>query len=130
MDRIGRGAGEGHGGEAGGSGRPSWRRLLAAEPHATEARKHELERQAAQMHRVSRPYTDFTVAYSKSVSVVHASIRENARRAALAGDLAGEAYWADMQARYAGILFDGAAVAMRHLERWAVTRAGVRPPGR
>ena len=99
-------------------------RLLAAEPHATAARRHELERQAAQMHRVSRPYTDFTVAYSKSVSVVHASIRENARRAALAGDLAAEAYWADMEARYAGILFDGAAVAMRHLERWAMTRAG------
>ena len=43
-------------------------RLLAAEPHATEARKHELERQAAQMHRASLPYTDFTVTYSKSVS--------------------------------------------------------------
>ena len=100
-------------------------RLLAAEPHATEARKHELERQAAQMHRTSAPYTDLTVVYSKSVSVVHASIRENARRAALAGDLAGEAWWADVQARYAGILFDAAVAGMRHLDRWAVTRVGM-----
>ena len=100
-------------------------RLLGAEPHATEARKHELERQAAQMHRASLPYTDFTVTYSKSVSVVHASIRENARRAAMAGDLAGEAWWADVQARYAGILFEAAAEAMRHLDKWAVTRVGM-----
>ena len=34
-------------------------RLLAAEPHATEARKHELERQAAQMHRTSRAVHGF-----------------------------------------------------------------------
>ena len=77
------------------------------------------------MHRTSAPYTDLTVVYSKSVSVVHASIRENARRAALAGDLAGEAWWADVQARYAGILFDAAVAGMRHLDRWAVTRVGM-----
>jgi hypothetical protein len=99
-------------------------RLLAAEPHATAARRHELERQAAQAFRQAPPYTDFTVSYSKSVSVVHASIRENARRAALAGDLAAEAYWADMEARFAAVLFEGAAVAMRHLEQWAMTRTG------
>jgi len=99
-------------------------RLLAAEPHATEARRHELARQAAAAFRQAPAYTDFTVAYSKSVSVVHASIRENARRAALAGDLAAEAYWADLEARFGAVLFDGAAVAMRHLERWAMTRTG------
>lgn len=99
-------------------------RLLQAEPHATEARKHELERQAAQEHRESHPYTDFTVSFNKSVSVAHASIRENARRAELAGDLAEEAYWSRLDARYCEILQEAALMAMRHLERWAVTRTG------
>ena len=44
----------------------SWSACCEAEPHATEARKHELERQAAQQHRESHPYTDFTVSFNKS----------------------------------------------------------------
>jgi TrwC relaxase len=61
-------------------------RLKAAEPHATAERVIELEREAAQVTRQPAVYTDVTVSFSKSISVLHASIRENARRARLAGD--------------------------------------------
>ena len=59
---------------------------LAAEPHATFERRLELEREAGQEARRSPVYTDLTVAHNKSVSVLHASFREQARRARLAGD--------------------------------------------
>jgi hypothetical protein len=39
-------------------------------------------------------YTDVTVSFSKSISVLHASIRENERRARLAADQQAAAYWA------------------------------------
>jgi hypothetical protein len=61
-------------------------RLKAAEPHATAERLIELERQAAQATRQPAAYTDVTVSFSKSISILHASIRENERRARLAGD--------------------------------------------
>ena len=61
-------------------------RLQAAEPHATVDRLLELEREAAQATRQAPVYTDMTVSLSKSISVFHASIRENERRARLAGD--------------------------------------------
>jgi hypothetical protein len=51
-------------------------RLMAAEPHATAERLIELERQAAQATRQPAAYTDVTVSFSKSISVLHASIRE------------------------------------------------------
>jgi len=57
-------------------------RLKAAEPHATAERLIELEREAAQATRQPAAYTDVTVSFSKSISVLHASIRENERRAA------------------------------------------------
>ena len=69
-------------------------RLKAAEPHATAERLIELEREAAQATRQPAAYTDVTVSFSKSISVLHASIRENARRARLAGDEQAAAYWA------------------------------------
>ena len=64
-------------------------RLTAAEPHATAGRMLELEREAHRLTREPAPYTDVTVSFSKSISVLHASIRENARRARQAGDQAG-----------------------------------------
>ena len=77
-------------------------RLTAAEPHATAERLLELEREAAQATRQAPAYTDMTVSFSKSISVFHASIRENERRARLAGDLAGAARWADAGQRLCG----------------------------
>ncbi len=67
--------------------------LLAAEPHATAARRLELEREAARLTRQTAPYTDVTVSFSKSISVLHASIRENARQARQAGDEDRAAWW-------------------------------------
>jgi hypothetical protein len=59
-------------------------RLKAGEPHATAERLIELEREAAQATRQPATYTDVTVSFAKSISVLHASIRENERRARLA----------------------------------------------
>ena len=58
-------------------------RLTAAEPHATAERLIELEREAAQATRQPAAYYDVTVSFSKSISVLHASLRENERRARL-----------------------------------------------
>ena len=69
-------------------------RLKAAEPHATAERLIEVECEAAQAIRQPAAYTDVTVSFSKSISVLHASIRENARRARLARDQQAAAYWA------------------------------------
>jgi hypothetical protein len=67
--------------------------LKVAEPQATAERMIELEREAAQVTRQPAVYTDVTVSFSKSISVLHASIRESARRARLAGDGRALAYW-------------------------------------
>src|SRR5579862_1614232 len=56
-------------------------RLRAAEPYATAERVVELEREAARAARQPAVYTDVTVSFSKSISVLHASLRENTRRA-------------------------------------------------
>src|SRR5437016_11830820 len=68
--------------------------LLAAEPHATAERKHELRIEAAQQARQSPLYFDLTVSLSKSISVFHASLGENARQAHEAGDQQAEQHWA------------------------------------
>ena len=75
-------------------------RLRAAAPHATAERLVELEREAAQAARQPAVYTDVTISFSKSISVLHASIRENERRARLAGDQQAQAYWAGRAARF------------------------------
>jgi conjugative relaxase-like TrwC/TraI family protein len=98
--------------------------LAAAEPHATSERLLELERLAAQATRKSPAYTDMTVSVSKSVSIVDASIRENARQARIAGDEAAAAWWDARQAEMAGILQAANRAGLEHLERWAVTRTG------
>jgi hypothetical protein len=62
-------------------------KLLASEPHATAERKRELYIAAAQQARHAPLYFDVTVSLSKSISVFHASLGENARLAKEAGDL-------------------------------------------
>ena len=64
-------------------------RLQAAEPHATAERLIELEREAARATRQPAAYYDVTVSFSKSISVLHASLRENERRARMGGDQRG-----------------------------------------
>jgi hypothetical protein len=100
-------------------------RLTAAEPHATAERLIELERQAAQATRQSAAYTDVTVSFSKSVSVLHASIRENARRARLIGDEQAAAYWTGQEEKFQAVLHRANCAALEYVQRWAgVTRTG------
>ncbi len=68
-------------------------RLLQAEPHATAQRKRELRDEAAREARQSPPYFDLTFSLSKSISLFHASLGENARRAQEDGDTEAEAFW-------------------------------------
>jgi hypothetical protein len=100
-------------------------RLRAAEPHATAERVIELEREAAKAARQPAAYTDVTVSFSKSISVLHASIRENARRARLAGDQRAEAYWAGREGRFQEVLHSANRAALEYAQAWAgVTRTG------
>ena len=99
--------------------------LKAAEPHATAERVIELEREAAQVTRQPAAYTDVTVSFSKSISVLHASIRENARRARLAGDGRALAYWSGREERFQEILHRANRAVLEYLQEWAgVTRTG------
>src|ERR1022692_3512157 len=100
-------------------------RLQAAEPHATAERLLELEREAAQATRQAPVYTDMTVSLSKSISVFHASIRENERRARLAGDEAGAAWWAGIEQRYQEVLHAANRAGLEYVQEWAgMTRTG------
>jgi TrwC relaxase/AAA domain len=98
---------------------------LEAEPHATKEREIELEREAAQETRRSWLYTDMTVAHNKSVSVLHASFREQARRARLARDTEREALWRGREERMQEILQEANHAALEHLQEHAgFTRTG------
>ena len=99
-------------------------KLLAAEPHATSERVAQLERLAAQATRKSPVYTDATVSISKSISIFHASIRENERQARLAGDQTAAAYWRGQDERYEQIVQDANRAGLEHLEQWVMTRSG------
>ena len=113
-------------------------RLTAAEPHATAERLIELEREAARATRQPAVYIDVTVSFSKSISVLHASIRENERRARHAGDQQAAAYWASRQQAFQEILHRANRAALEYLQAWAGvtrsgshgTRVGDREPGR
>jgi len=113
-------------------------RLKAAEPHATAERLIELEREAAQATRQPTVYIDVTVSFSKSISALHASIRENERRARLAGDQPASAYWAGREETFQQILHRANRAALEYMQAWAgVTRTGYhgarvdgREPGR
>jgi len=100
-------------------------RLLLAEPHATAERRLELEREAHRLAREPAPYTDVTVSFSKSISVLHASIRENARQARLAGDETATAVWEKRDRVFQEVLQAANRAALQHAERWAgVVRTG------
>jgi hypothetical protein len=100
-------------------------RKLAAEPHATRERYLQLEREAAQETRRSPVYTDITIAHNKSVSVLHASFREQARRARLAGDVDGEAVWRAREERVQEILQEANHAALEWMQEHAgFTRTG------
>ena len=113
-------------------------RLQAAEPHATAERLIELEREAARATRQPAAYYDVTVSFSKSISVLHASLRENERRARQAGNLQAAAYWAGREQQFQEVLHRANRAALEYLQGWAgITRTGYhgtridgREPGR
>jgi TrwC relaxase len=66
-----------------------------------------------------------TVSFSKSISVLHASIRENARRARLAGHEQTTAYWAGQEDKFQTVLHRANRAALEYAQQWAgVTRTG------
>ena len=100
-------------------------RLQAAEPHATVERLIELEREAAQATRQPAAYYDVTVSFSKSISVLHASLRENERRARQAGDQQAALYWAGREQAFQEVLQRANRAALEYLQAWAgITRTG------
>jgi conjugative relaxase-like TrwC/TraI family protein len=113
-------------------------RLQAAEPHATADRLIELEREAARATRQPAVYYDVTVSFSKSISVLHASLRENERRARRSGDQQAAAYWAGREQHFQDALHRANRAALEYLQAWAgITRTGYhgtridgREPGR
>jgi len=100
-------------------------RLLAGEPHATVERRIELEREAAQQTRRSPSYTDVTASHDKTISVVHAAIRENERQARLAGNEHAAVLWAAREARWQEILQEGNRRGLEYMQEMAGwTRTG------
>jgi hypothetical protein len=100
-------------------------RLLAAEPHATAERKHELRTEATRQARQSPLYFDLTLSLSKSISIFHASLGENARLAREAGDLAGDAYWSGLVAEVDDVIWQAVWAGFGYFQREAgYTRTG------
>jgi hypothetical protein len=99
--------------------------LLAAEPHATAERKHELRIEAARQARQSPLYFDLTLSLSKSISIFHASLGENARLAREAGDQAGDAYWSALVAEVDAMIWQATWAGFDYFQREAgYTRTG------
>ena len=111
-----------------GSGRnaaSTYARLLAAEPHATAERQHELRSEAARQARQSPLYFDLTLSLSKSISIFHASLGENARLAREVGDAAGDTYWSGLVAELDAMIWQATWAGFDYFQREAgYTRTG------
>jgi hypothetical protein len=100
-------------------------RLLAAEPHATAERQHQLRTEATRQARQSPLYFDLTLSLSKSISIFHASLGENARLAREAGDRAGDAYWSGLVEEVDAMIWQATWAAFSYFQREAgYTRTG------
>jgi hypothetical protein len=99
--------------------------LLAAEPQATAERKRELRVQAARQARQSPLFFDLTLSLSKSISLFHASLDENARLARDAGDADGERYWSALVAEVDDMIMQAVHAGFGYFQREAgYTRTG------
>jgi conjugative relaxase-like TrwC/TraI family protein len=99
--------------------------LVAAEPHATAERKHQLRIEAASRARQSPLYFDLTVSLSKSISIFHASLGENVRLAHQAGDQAGYDYWSGLVGEVDQMIWDAVYAGFEYFQREAgYTRTG------
>jgi conjugative relaxase-like TrwC/TraI family protein len=100
-------------------------KLLAAEPHATAGRKRELRIEATRQTRQSPLFFDLTLSLSKSISIFHASLGENARLARLAGDRDGDQYWSALVAEVDDMIWQAVDSGFGYFQREAgYTRTG------
>jgi conjugative relaxase-like TrwC/TraI family protein len=111
-----------------GSGRKAadlYARLLAAEPHATAERRRELRIEATGQTRQSPLFFDLTLSLSKSISIFHASLGENARLARQAGDREGDQYWAALVTEVDDMIWQAVHAGFEYFQREAgYTRTG------
>jgi conjugative relaxase-like TrwC/TraI family protein len=99
--------------------------LLAAEPHATAERRRELRIEATKQARQSPLFFDLTISLSKSISIFHASLGENARLARQAGDRDGDAYWAALVGEVDEMIWQAVHAGFGYFQREAgYTRTG------
>src|SRR3984957_5828804 len=99
--------------------------LLAAEPQATAERKRELRARATREARQSPLFFDLTLSLSKSISIFHASLGENARLAREAGDTDGERYWSGLVAETDEMIMQAVHAGFAYFQREAgYTRTG------
>ena len=99
--------------------------LLAAEPHATAERKRELRTEAVRKARQSPLFFDLTLSLSKSISIFHASLGENARLARQAGDQDGDAYWSGLVGEVDDMIWQAVHAGFGYFQREAgYTRTG------
>ena len=99
--------------------------LLAAEPHATAERRRELRIEATRQARQSPLFFDLTVSLSKSISIFHASLGENARLARQAGDKDGDQYWSALVGEVDEMIWQAVHAGFGYFQREAgYTRTG------
>jgi len=99
--------------------------LLAAEPHATAERRRELRIEATRQTRQSPLFFDLTISLSKSISIFHASLGENARLAREAGDQAGDEYWSALVTEVDNMIWQAVHAGFGYFQREAgYTRTG------
>ena len=102
-----------------------YKALLAAEPHATAERKRELRTQATRQARQGPLFFDLTLSFSKSISIFHASLGENARLARQAGDHDGDAYWSGLVAEVDDMIWAAVHAGFGYFQKEAgYTRTG------
>ena len=100
-------------------------RLLAAEPHATAERRRELRIEATRQTRQSPLFFDLTLSLSKSISIFHASLGENARLARQAGDQDGDKYWSALVEEVDDMIWQAVHTGFEYFQREAgYTRTG------
>jgi conjugative relaxase-like TrwC/TraI family protein len=100
-------------------------RLLVAEPHATADRRRALRIEATKQTRQSPLFFDLTLSLSKSISIFHASLGENARLARQAADAAGDRYWSALVTEVDDMIWQAVHAGFDYFQREAgYTRTG------
>jgi len=107
------------------SDRDIYRELVAAEPHASEARRAELRTLARARARHAVPFWDITVSVSKSITLFHGGLLARAEQARQAGNAAEASHYDRQAARVWEAIMQGNAAALEYLQDEAgLTRTG------